>query len=1000
MSAERNALIGFSFALLFVILIGVLSLRAVRIQQEQNDLQAHTYKVLDAVSDMRLGLKDIRIARRDAIANGNKLKFEDVAAIFKTIDDSLAVSKNLTRDNPVQQGRLGLIDAPLGLLKAGPADVARKADIDAMFKLFDEMEKTESELLVFRSAVAKESAEQSVLIVVVGTLATVLLTLTGIFIIRRDNRERKKAADALAVQSAMLEARSQEVLAANERLQTELQERKRAEEEREMFFKMSQDSICVAGLDGFFKRVNPAFEKLLGYTAQEIGSKPFMDFVHPEDRAATENEVRKLAAGQPTASFENRYRCKDGSYRWLGWTATPVPATGVLYASARDISAQKELEFTLKSARDDALRSARLKSEFLANMSHEIRTPMNGIIGMAGLLADTTLDTEQTDFITTIKSCSEALLTLVNDILDFSKIEAGKLTFENSDFDLRKMLEETLDLLADSAHRKRLDIGAIIEPGLPTRLRGDPGRLRQVLVNLIGNAIKFTEFGEIAVNVSLERSSASTAVLRFSIRDTGIGISEGGQRHLFEPFTQADGSTTRKFGGTGLGLAISKQLVLLMHGEIGLESVQGKGSKFWFTAEFERQSAAAPDEVNVPVNGKRVLIVDDNITHRTLLRHQLSDWGMVPAEATNADEALTQLQREAPGANRFDLAIVDVEMPGTDGITLAEAIKAAPAVAKTPLLLLVSRGRLGDAAERAAAIATYISKPIKQSALLDGISTALFGENERAGAKRPISTVDLPIDRSVRILLAEDNPVNQRLMLRQLQKLGFTADPVASGAEVLEVLNRISYDMVLMDCQMPELDGYEATKAIRKIEADSPTRRHLPIIALTANSLSGDREKCMQAGMDDYVSKPVDVERLRAVLHRWKHKNKFAGSSAYLAAVDVDGVVNVPMLLNTFGDDKQSLREFIEHYLLHTEQQLQKLTDAIERQSEPDVGAMAHMIIGGSASTGVVGIVEPLRDIERNIKEGRHLNEAANLAKTARAKFELARKILVGIAQQ
>ena len=1000
MSAERNALIGFSFALLIIISIGILSFRAVRIQQEQYDWQAHTYKVLDSISDVRVGLKDIRIARRDAKSNGSALKKDAVSDIFKTIDDRLAEFKKLTQDNPVQQSRATQLESPLRLLKAEPAENARTADIDAIFKILDDMQHDEEALLVTRSNAAKESAAQSSLIVAIGTLASVVVTLVGISIIRRENRECKRSADALAAQSAVLEARSREVLMANEKLQTELQERKRAEEEREMFFKMSQDSICVAGLDGFFKRVNPAFEKLLGYSAEEITSRPFMEFVHPDDKAATENEVRKLESGQPTVSFENRYRCKDGTYKWVGWATTPLPATGVLYASARDISAQKDLEFTLKAARDDALRSAQLKSEFLANMSHEIRTPMNGIIGMSGLLADTTLDDEQKDFVNTIKSCSESLLTVINDILDFSKIEAGKLTFEMSDFDLRKTIEETLDLLADPAHRKRLDIGAIIEPGTPTRLRGDPGRLRQVLVNLIGNAIKFTEFGEIAVHVTLDRSAATTAQLRFSIRDTGIGISEPGQRNLFEPFTQADGSTTRKYGGTGLGLAISKQLVLLMHGEIGLESVQGKGSTFWFTTEFERQSPAAPDEVNVPVNGKRVLIVDDNLTHRTLLRHQLTDWGMIPIEVSSADEALSQLQREAPGANRFDLAIVDVDMPGTDGITLAEAIKAAPGVAKTPLLLMVSRGRNGDAAERAAAIATYVAKPIKQSALLDGISTALFGGNERSGEKRPISTLDLPIDRSVRILLAEDNPVNQKLMLRQLQKLGFTADPVASGAEVLEVLNRISYDLVLMDCQMPELDGYEATKAIRKIEAGSLTKRRLPIIALTANSLAGDREKCIQAGMDDYVSKPVDVERLRAVLHRWKHKNKFAGSSAYLAAVEDDGVVNVPMLLNTFGDDKQSLREFIEHYLKHTELQLQKLSDAIERKSEPDVGAMTHMIIGGSASTGVVGVLQPLREIERNIKEGHHLRNASNLARSAHGKFEQARTILVKLAQE
>jgi two-component system sensor histidine kinase/response regulator len=993
MSSERHAFIGFSIALLIVILIGAFSLRSLHYQTEQFEWRRHTYDVLAVLDDMHIGVKDVEIAR------GGPARPPDAA--LKALASHFESFKKLTADNPAQQKRSAEMETVLRNL--GSSVEVSPALLEKCKQLLDEMEREEQGLLAARSEAARASAEQTQWIVLLGTLATVAITLMGITVIRRDIRERRKFTDELTAQSAVLEGRSRELSVANQKLESELLERRKAEEERELFFTLSEDMICIASLDGFFKRVNPAFTKRLGYTEAELLARPFIDFVHPDDVAATLAEVGKLKAGVSTLHFENRYRCKDGTYKWLSWMSTPVPTTGALYAAARDISAQKELESALKTARDEALHSAQMKSEFLANMSHEIRTPMNGIIGMSGLLADTQLDADQKDFVNTIKSCSESLLTLINDILDLSKIDAGKLTFEISDFDLRQTVEETIDLLADQAHRKRLEFAATIAPGTPTKLRGDPGRLRQVLVNLLGNAIKFTEFGEVVLEVSLERDENNAARLRFAVRDTGIGISVENQRHLFQPFTQADGSTSRKYGGTGLGLAISRQLVLLMKGEIGIESTPGKGSTFWFTSELEKQPAtaeSAKNEWTVPLAGKRILIVDDNATQRANLRNQLTQWGMQCVEASGGKEALACLQR-AIGASKFDLAIVDVDMPETDGLTLTESIRNDPLTAKLPVLLMVSRGRRNDAAARAMETLAYVTKPLKQSALMDGISTALFGGSEEPSRERRTATGEVPIDRSVRILLAEDNPVNQKLMLRQLNKLGFTADPVSSGIEVLEVLRRISYDIVLMDCQMPEMDGYDATRAIRKNESESPSKQRLPIIALTANSLAGDREKCIQCGMDDYISKPVDVDRLRAVLKRWKSRAKFAPSSAYLTAVTDDPkVVDVASLLNTFGDDRAALREFIEHYLKHTNEQLQKLLAAVEKESESEAAALAHMIVGGSSSTGVVGVAQSARDLERDIKEGRHLKNALVLAKTARAQFDEARKILLRLAQE
>ena len=759
-------------------------------------------------------------------------------------------------------------------------------------------------------------------------------------------------------------------------------DRRRAQDELDRFFTLSLDMLAVAGFDGYFKRVNPAWERTLGWSEAELLSRPYMDFVHPDDRAATGVEAHKLSEqGLELLYFENRYYHKDGTLRWLMWTSTPSPEHQVIYGAARDITERKaaeetlacyarELEQSQRELEDQSARQAQLvkeleiakrraeeateaKSAFLANMSHEIRTPLNGILGMTTLALQTRLSAEQKEYMTTVKSSAESLMEVINDVLDFSKIEAKRLDLESVELDVRETVGDAAKLLALRASEKGLELACHVRPDVPQAVLGDAGRLRQVLLNIVGNAVKFTDRGEVVVRCAVEAADADRTTLRFEVSDTGIGIAPDKQRQIFQAFTQADSSTTRRYGGTGLGLAIALRLVELMGGRLWVESAEGRGSTFSFTAVFERPHAPSASAEPKALDGLRVLVVDDNATSRRILEEMLASWHMRPTVAADALSAMSILQSAAGMGVPFDVLISDCQMPEVDGFMLARRVRRERSLARLPIVMLTSVGQPDESARRQRDdIDAFLNKPVKHSDLLDAL-TRIFGVAARHERSEPgIERVGARLLRPLHILVAEDNPVNRKLVTTLLRKRGHVVRAVENGREAVEAIDgsaNAPFDLVLMDIQMPEMSGFEAAQAVREREKGGD--RRLPLIALTAHAMQGDRERCLAAGMDGYLAKPIDVEELIATVERFGGPEPPAPAGQRTAQV-TDLVFDQRAALEYSGGDRGLLQEVIEIFRGDCPRALRRIDQALKQQDGEALRLAAHGLKGAIATIG------------------------------------------------
>ncbi len=820
----------------------------------------------------------------------------------------------------------------------------------------------------------------------------------------RDITERKQAEADLVLAREDAEAASRQVSAQNAILDNERKILR-------TFIDNVPDFMYVKDIEGRFIVANSKVAQFMGAKKPEdmLGKTDFDFFPREIATGFYEDEQRAIRSGQPLVDREEIVgEQATGGVRYILSTKVPFfdsegNVTGIA-GIGRDITMRKATEDALRESNRelqektdlanklamDAESASRAKSEFLANMSHEIRTPMNGVLGMNGLLLSSNLDQEQRHYAEVVEASAKALLTVIDDILDFSKVEAGKLQIETIDFNLHALMGDFAELMAERVGEKHLEFICAVAPDVFGHLQGDPGRLRQVLLNLASNALKFTRQGEVVVRVVLISETDDAVFLRFSVRDTGIGIPANKQQMLFASFTQVDASTTRQYGGTGLGLAISKKLVELMGGKIGLESKEGAGSEFWFTIRLAKQLANPQvDYPKVPVKGTRILVVDDNATNRELIIAQLESWGAIAAAVESGSTALDYLRYATAAGAPFQLAVLDMMMPGMNGETLGLAILADETLKGIPLVMMTSMGHRGDAHRfKEIGFAAYLIKPVRQSDLLDCLVAVLSGERQKeAGAIITRHSLRELRRGNARILLVEDNLTNQEVARGMLQRMGWNADVAANGKEALLMLATESYDLVLMDVQMPEMDGYEATRQIRDPRS-AVLNHNIPIIATTAHAMAGDAELCLAAGMSDYISKPIDPKFLAKLVEKWLAQKVHRASGEAPAESAMDGnapppkpeieslVFNSTVFLERMMGDEEFAREVAAGFVEELPSLLSTLKEEFARGNLETIWKQAHKMKGSAANVGG----ETLRDAAMEVEQAGKTGDLARVA--------------------
>ena len=817
--------------------------------------------------------------------------------------------------------------------------------------------------------------------------------------ILRDVSERKQAEETIKKYSENLEMMVEE----------RTNDLKKSEEKYRTILENIEDGYYEVDLAGTLTFFNDSVCKITGYSEQELLGMSNREYTDEENARKLYMEYNRVyKTGIPTKRLEWEASRKNGEKRFMETSISPIRSLegtpGGFRGILRDVTGRKKLEHEILEKSRLAEEANKAKSEFLANMSHEIRTPLNGIIGMAELALDTKIDDNQKNIFHTINAEANSLQDVINEILDFSKIEAGKVGLEEIPFDLRHTIEDVANSFAYRADQKGLDLISFLAPSIPSRLIGDPARLRQILVNLIGNALKFTSVGEIYIKAGLGEEIENRVKIHFLVKDTGIGIPKEKQAAIFESFTQADGSTTRKYGGTGLGTTISKQLVELMGGEISVESEEGKGSTFFFTTVFAKQTGhkGTLTREEVDLSNLRVLVVDDNQTNRFILKEYLESWGCLPVEATNGKEALSILKESIASKEPFDLLLTDFQMPEMSGFELAEEIRRINDSKEVPIIVLSSAGMRGDAKICAdIGIEGYLNKPVRRDDLHKAILLVLGLSKKREldTSPRPVTRHSVAEDfrKEVQILLVEDYPTNQQVAMRHLIKGGYQVDLAENGRQAVEAYERKLYDLIFMDIQMPVMDGYAATRKIREIETrdmEQSSTQRIPIIAMTAHAIKGYREKSFEAGMDDYIAKPLRRKKLLAIVAKWTEgidDNKIPHTSQKLEIGNIQS--KVPMeyrrALEEFEGDETFLMEALQGFLGKVREQIKTIRKAISDGDAEVVRREGHSIKGGAENLTADKLADIAFELENIGKHGTLEGGANTLEKLEREFFRL-----------